>query len=807
MIVQSLDGERVVAGFQAVELQLAHCLAAQHIQFPTLRTERFFEREHLRSCSVNAHAEPYVALVVGLRGYESHAEHSVAVLFSGEAVCQFTVLGQSHCVHAVAEHLHRLRTGRSLLVVAGVAGYRSVGVQRMGFALRGFRYILVNLLVCQQRGQRRREEHRQVSRTHVHRPLPLASGHRVVVVSGERAHLLICLLALGRGGVEAVVVVEHALERVAALHERTCALGFEHLPCMSLGGKHGIFDCSKVGILQFGTYGRLHLLDLFGHGSVAFEVAVKLVAKLRRGEIRVGRRTKSARIGFFVQLHLVPSHELRPALAAQTVELIHGREQLLAGFVAKHTAEPVLIVLVEGGSIYAVDVPCHVEKQFEVVAGHLGVVHVHYPELAHIVVVGSAHLVVHQSRLCGCQPQIVVRTTPVAEVIVHATAAAALLLLGIGEAGHVAIVVVAPHQRHIVGHFQSLFVNLQHLFIWYEHLHLLRRVADILADELLLVVNHLLQGVELLGHGLHAFHRAVVYAAHSDGEHVAARRAFDLLEPLRPVVLHGLFVGDIVEPAALLLVPFVHVVAQQRFAVRRTDGYAATVGHGLCARNLEECRGSGVHARPDGVGSEAHEQLEHAAIGVAAYRAEGGFVVGRIAPGTQTPVFVINKNAAKFHRSALQSTVVAVYNEPVAPLRLHVAPPYPRVNAGHAREFEQSVGRTATVSSHHGYLVSHYRQTESVGLLRQFVHVNAALCQFLSHRGRSLVEFHYAYGSRLFASRHGLLASHGLHVVGKHCDGCGHHGFRLLRRAVCHGLCSVIPHHVCRHGRRRVPHG
>ncbi len=171
---------------------------------------------------------------------------------------------------------------------------------------------------------------------------------------------------------------------------------------MGVGGKYGIFDGCKVGVLQLWTYHSFHILYGFGHGGVAFEIAVQLVAELGGGELGVGGRTKSARIGLFVKLNLAPAHELRPPLAAKAVVFVHCGEQFLSCFVAKQAAKPVLVVSVEGGCTHTVDVPSHVEEQFEVVAGHLGVVDVHYPELAHVVVVGSTHLVVHQARLCGC---------------------------------------------------------------------------------------------------------------------------------------------------------------------------------------------------------------------------------------------------------------------------------------------------------------------------------------------------------------------------------------------------------------------
>ena len=299
------------------------------------------------------------------------------------------------------------------------------------------------------------------------------------------------------------------------------------------------------------------------------------------------------------------------------------------------------------------------------------------PYLSHVVVIGSTHLVIYQSWLHGCQPQMVVRTPPVAQVIIHAASAFAQLLVLFRQTCDISVVVVTPHQRNILRHFQPSLINLQHLLVGHEHLCLLRRIADVLPNQFLLVVNHLLQGIKLLLHGLHALHRAVVYAAHANGEHVVLRLAH-LLQAFRPVVLHASLVGDVIECTSLLLVPLAHVVAQKRFAMGCAYHHSATVGHCLCPLHLEECCRSLVHARPDGVGAQSHQQLEYSLVSVLAYIPRFGRVVIEIAPRTRRPVFVVQENASIFHRCTLQRLVVAVYGQSVLSLRHEVAPPYPR---------------------------------------------------------------------------------------------------------------------------------
>ena len=92
------------------------------------------------------------------------------------------------------------------------------------------------------------------------------------------------------------------------------------------------------------------------------------------------------------------------AFTTETEELMHGGEELFAYLGAELLAEPPAIVVIDGSTAHAVDVPCHVEEELEVVTSHLRVVDVDNPHLPHVMVVGRAHLVVDESWLHGGQP-------------------------------------------------------------------------------------------------------------------------------------------------------------------------------------------------------------------------------------------------------------------------------------------------------------------------------------------------------------------------------------------------------------------
>ena len=300
--------------------------------------------------------------------------------------------------------------------------------------------------------------------------------------------------------------------------------------------------------------------------------------------------------------------------------------------------------------------------------------HIGYPQPAAVVVIGRLHLVIDESGLRGGEPEIVVRTPPVAQVIVDASPTPSLLLKAVGQARQVAVVVVAPHQRHVVGHAQAALHNLQHLLVGDEHLgHLLYLLIVILAQQLALVVDDLLQAAELLLLGLHALHRPVVNAAHANGKKLLA--APHLLQPLCPIALHLVAIGHVVIGSALLHVPFGHVVPQQRLAVAGANDDGEGVGHLLVSPDGEEARRALVHGGPDGVGPEAQHQLEQGLIGL---RAHGlARLVGLRRPLAQAPVLVVDEDATIVHRRHMLHHEVAADGQARAAVRLHVAPPHP----------------------------------------------------------------------------------------------------------------------------------
>ena len=399
--------------------------------------------------------------------------------------------------------------------------------------------------------------------------------------------------------------------------------------------------------------------------------------------------------------------------------------------------------------------------------------HIDNPQLTAVMVVGSTHLVIDESWLGGGEPNIVMRTSPVREVIIDASPTLAFLLFFIREACHIAVVVVTPHQRDIIRYLQTNLQNLEHLLIRNKDLgHLLHLFMIILANQFTLVVNDLLQAFQLFLLRFHALHRTVVDATHADSKKLL--RAFHLLQALYPVLLHLLTVGDIVVRTTLSVIPLGYVVAQQGFAVRGTDDNTTRVGHLFVARNSEEPWRARMHSRPNSISTQTEHQLEDGLVGLRAHSTEltdGLIMFPR--PVAQAPVLIVDEDATIGHRRSMFNLYRLVKNKTHTLFRNHIAPPHPRRDASHTRQFQQTIGRTTGIMALNDYLTVLHAQAEAIV--------------------RTLT-LHDADGSRFRC--HGFHARNLLHIATEHLEGNLHHRVHLAHHLVTDGMLSIKPHHI-----------
>ncbi len=222
-----------------------------------------------------------------------------------------------------------------------------------------------------------------------------------------------------------------------------------------------------------------------------------------------------------------------PIVLADQVENACGLVSLV---LPKLLCAPEARVVGDVADAILVRVPRHVHELADGILHGLEVAHVEDPQPVDAMLVGQGQLLPRVLHGCDVEQLRVAWRSHVVHVIVEAPSALVLALLSVGHPPHVAPVVVAEQQRHVIGHLHALVVIVEHLLVESPHLwRLAGFLASLLGDDFALVADDLGHelGVGLIAHGL------VTVAAHADGHDLfRALHALDALtEELLQVVL------------------------------------------------------------------------------------------------------------------------------------------------------------------------------------------------------------------------------------------------------------------------------
>ena len=258
-------------------------------------------------------------------------------------------------------------------------------------------------------------------------------------------------------------------------------LSAEHHPVQQFARLHRVVEhLIEARPVRFGH--PVHQrFGLPGDPGVGFETAVGLAVI---GEREVGVRVPL--LAVLVRGPLVaPAHELGLADECEVVEGVGNLPETVEILPAQQAAHPLGAVVRGAPEVERVDVPGHRQEEIDREFARLDVAGVQQPYAVGRRIVGFAQLLVHQRRRGGVHPQVVVRTAQVGRVVVDARTSGAFLLRGAAQAFHVAVVVVGPDDRHVVGELQPPVVNVEHLLVGCERLrNLLRGFAQHLCQDL-----------------------------------------------------------------------------------------------------------------------------------------------------------------------------------------------------------------------------------------------------------------------------------------------------------------------------------
>ena len=199
---------------------------------------------------------------------------------------------------------------------------------------------------------------------------------------------------------------------------------------------------------------------------------------------------------------------------------------------------------------------------------------------------------------------------------------------------------------------------------------------------------------------------------------------------------------------------------------------------------LEKCRCALVHSWPDGVGTQAHQQLEQLLVGLRTDVAA--------CPGAQAKVFVVDEDAAELHRWLLQRGEAVVHLQPFALLRHYVAPPYPGRHTRHSRELQDAVGRSAPFVAHHHEMSVVHPDVECILPCDDLLIGQLALLQLLELLVCELAQLDDLQSSPGIGFR--ALSGHRQHVLAEHVESNFHDG-RIVRLChIAHVRMAVEPH-------------
>ena len=136
----------------------------------------------------------------------------------------------------------------------------------------------------------------------------------------------------------------------------------------------------------------------------------------------------------------------------QTIVFLHHRQYCLCARSSQFPFQPVFQMRghsFRGNSFY---IPGHIHKQLYLILGRLDISDVQYPHLLYASIVSQLHLLENQIRTHRTQPEMVVRTSPIRNMIIDSIPSFTCAFFGRRKMADIAIVIVTPHQCYIIGH-------------------------------------------------------------------------------------------------------------------------------------------------------------------------------------------------------------------------------------------------------------------------------------------------------------------------------------------------------------------
>ena len=229
------------------------------------------------------------------------------------------------------------------------------------------------------------------------------------------------------------------------------------------------------------------------HVNLVRDALVIIKTRLGRAVCKRQMRVVQAVVLITVPLHLI-SHKFRASLPCQTVISVEHALKVFLILLAKDRSQPCGLTPVGIIIRERIHVPCHVEELLHFHLHRFYVTNIQEPIAIGSCIESLFQFLIHEHWRCARNPQIVMRSAKITQMVVHARCTAALSLIVIAHTLHVSIIVIRPHKGDVFRHFQTCIINVERLLVWHKYLRNGRSIlAFAVMKNLSLVSKHFLQ--------------------------------------------------------------------------------------------------------------------------------------------------------------------------------------------------------------------------------------------------------------------------------------------------------------------------
>ena len=246
------------------------------------------------------------------------------------------------------------------------------------------------------------------------------------------------------------------------------------------------------------------------------------------------------------------------------------------------------------------------------------------------------------------------RSSEIAEMIIHSVSTATLTFIFVADTLHVAIVVISPYDRDVIRNNKARIIYVKSLLIRNEDLSdLLCRHSFVFLKNLTLYLEYLLERARPYRRIFRTLHSLIMKAAHTHCIDIVILSG--LADTVVQLLDYRLAICNIIPFAVARRIPFRWgcIIEKKRLTVARSDHDAPFICCDLAVRMAVECACTCMHGWCKHICLEAEHKLAHLVISLRTYVSEI-FLEVSFRPCLESPVLVIDEDSTIFHRRLTQ---------------------------------------------------------------------------------------------------------------------------------------------------------